>query len=909
MTISATGNTDASLKASSLFVEKEHYLPLAAWNTAPDYATDRYIHQLFEEQVERSPQAVAVICEDQRFTYYELNARANQLAHYLQTLGVGPEIMVGLYVERSLDMLVGLFGILKAGGAYVPLDPTFPPERLAFLLEDTQALVLVTQACLLEHLPTSRPQLVCLDTDAEMLTQQKATNPTSEVQGKHLAYVLYTSGSTGQPKGVLIEHHSIAAHCLAMIDAQELTERDGAIAFSTLAFDASLEQMLPTLLVGGRVVVRGKEMWTPADLLHQIKNHQLTAVNLPTAYWHQAISEWAIDPQQLVDHPLRLLLTGGDRFPVELAQLWRQTPLRSARFFNVYGPTEATITTALYDLPRDVTGIQPEESIPLGHPFANHTIYLLDETCQPVPVGAIGELHIGGQALARGYLNRPELTAERFIRDPFSQQPQARLYKTGDLARYRPDGIIEFLGRADQQVKINDRRIEPGEIEAALSQHPAVRQAVVIAREDRPGSKRLVAYVVLHQGQITTSDELGNFVVQSLPEYMLPAAFVFLDALPLTSNTKVNRRALPAPEAAQSRRQTSFVAPTLPIHHQLAQIWEDLLDTRPIGITDDFFDLGGHSLLAARLIDRIERACGKKLPISTLFAGATIEQITQTLLGTASAQTQNTEGIIALNTNGHQPPFFFLHGQEIDENALHCYTLARILGPEQPFYGVNPYTLLKKLRRKDHIPTLEEVAAAYVQMMRSIQPEGPYFFGGFCKGGTIAYAIAQQLRAEGQEVALLVLVDPDFLVYPFPYRLYYAAFQFISKLFRLNKTREVYWSLQIKHALRLLLYKLVRKKDPNALTFTELHADSSRLYDWIVLGYRPATLYGGKLTLFWVQEGKVVQMLRPGWRKVEARSNVEIHSIPGNHRSCKIEHLPDLAAHLAECLKRSQGHG
>jgi amino acid adenylation domain-containing protein len=869
------------------------------------HSTHLCIHQLFEAQAQRTPEATAVICENQELTYRELNMRANQFAHYLRTLGVGPEIPVGLCMERSLDVIVTLFGILKAGGVYVPIDPDYPPERLAFLLEDSQAPILVTQKHLRSKLPTPPSQLVCLDTDWQKISQQSAENPVSGVRGEHLAYIIYTSGSTGKPKGVLIEHHALAAHCLAVIDVYGLTAEDGALAFSTFSFDASLEQLLPPLLAGARVVVRGQEMWTPADVLRQIKTHQLTIASMPVAYWHQVISEWALDPQQLTGHPLRLLVAGGERFPLELAQLWQQTPLRSARFFNVYGPTEATITATYFDIPRDSTREQLGESVPIGRPFPNHTIYILDEASHPVPVGVAGELHIGGDVLARGYLNRPDLTTERFIPNLFSPQQHARLYKTGDLVRSRPDGIIEFLGRVDQQVKIRGLRIELGEIETVLSQHTAVNQAAVIVHKNQAGEDYLVAYVVLHKGQATTAEQLKNHLKQSLPAYMIPTAIIFLEAMPLTANGKVDRRALPAPELRRSDTNSEFVAPTLPLHHQLVQIWEDLLGVHPIGLRDDFFELGGHSLLAIRLFDRIEQIYGKKLSASLFFTGATIEHLTNALMEDIQAQPDGPKPFIGLQVNGTRTPFFFLHGQTKEELALHCYPLARALGPDQPFYALSPYIMLNDLRR-GHLPTLEEVAIAHIKTIRSIQPEGPYLLGGFCNGGTIAYAIARQLRAEGQQVDLLVSIDPDFLVYALPYRLYYAAFQFIGKLFRLHKVKQVYWALHLKHALRLLYYKLTRKEDPDPLTFTELHEDYTRLYDWVVLGYKPSTIYEGKITLFWAQEGEAAKTLRTGWREVEEKGNVEIHMIPGDHLTCKSEYLYALAEHLDDCIRRAQ---
>src|SRR6266487_4235813 len=457
------------LASLPLLTERERHRLLIEWNTPQvEYFQNRCVHELFEKQVECIPEAMAVVCEERRLTYGELNRRANHLAHYLRQLGLQAEEPVGICVERSLDMIVGLLGILKAGGVHVPMDSTHPAERIAFTAEDTGMPVLLTQQHLLARFSESHPQLVCLDADWATISQQPATNPVHVVKGEHLAYVIYTSGSTGQPKGVLVEHHALAAHCGAIIEAQELSANDCTLQVNSFTLDASFDQILPPLLFGARLVLRGPEVWSPADLLRQVKEHQLTVITMPCDYWHEVISEWAEAPEQLAGQRLRLVIAGGDRLPPEAVQLWRQSPLRSARLFNVYGPTEATITTTVFDVPRHVEREQPETSIPIGRPLPNRTVYILDKAGQPVPEGIAGELHIGGGSLARGYLNHPELTAERFITDPFGQQPQARLYKTGDLARYLPGGVIEFLGRADHQVKIRGYRVELGEIEAAI---------------------------------------------------------------------------------------------------------------------------------------------------------------------------------------------------------------------------------------------------------------------------------------------------------------------------------------------------------------------------------------------------------------------------------------------------------
>ncbi|HET8851594.1 MAG TPA: amino acid adenylation domain-containing protein, partial [Ktedonobacteraceae bacterium] len=589
-----------------LLTDAEQQL-LVEWDaTVTAYPKENCIHQLFEAQVECTPDAVAAVYKDAQLTYRELNQRANQLAHYLQKLGVGPEVLVGICAERSLDMVVGLLGILKAGGAYVPLDPTYPSERLAFMLTDAQVPVLVTQEHLTKHLPVHGLKVVCLDAEATVLAQQDKANPPPTGTADNLAYVIYTSGSTGRPKGVQILHRAVVNFLLSMRQQPGLTAEDTLLAVTTLSFDiAALEIFLP-LIVGARLIVASRDVVTSGTALAEaLDRSHATVMQATPITWRMLLAAgWQGNPRLKI-------LCGGEALPQELA---RQLLPKAASLWNLYGPTETTIWST-------VCKIEPEhELVTVGRPIANTQIYLLDAQLHLVPIGVSGELYIGGDDLARGYLNRPELTAERFIPHPFSDAPGACLYKTGDLARYRADGTIELIGRLDHQVKVHGFRIELGEIEAMLGQHLAVRQAVVMAREDTPGDKHLVAYVVPQPEQILTSSELRRLMQERLPDYMIPTAFVFLETLPQTPNGKVDRRALPAPERTRPKVDTPFIAPTLMVHHQLIQIWEELLDARPIGIQDNFFDLGGYSLLAVCLVDRIEQVWGKKISPEVLLA-------------------------------------------------------------------------------------------------------------------------------------------------------------------------------------------------------------------------------------------------------------------------------------------------
>jgi amino acid adenylation domain-containing protein len=606
-------NPAQRLSELSLLTAAERHQLLVAWNnTQAAYPQDVCIHQLFEAQVERCPDAVAVVYEDQQLTYQELNRRANQLAHYLRALGVGPEVLVGLCLERSLDLIVGLLGILKAGGAFVPLIPDYPTERLAFILEDAQLPVLVTRQQLVARLPEHWAQVVWMDTDSEGIVQESEENPVSSVTAENLAYVMYTSGSTGRPKGVLIAHGGLCNLITVEISLFDVQPTSRVIQFVSLSSDAATPDVFRVLCAGATLYLASKD-----SLPH------LTQVLRDQAITHAALQTSVLAVLPAEELPaLRAIMTGGEACSAELVTKWTAT---GRRFLNAYGPTEATVTATIAECTAD--GRQP----PIGRPIANVQVYILDSHLQPAPIGMPGELHIGGVGLARGYLNRPELTKEKFIPNPFSDDLGARLYKTGDSARYLSDGNIEFLGRLDHQVKIRNYRIELGEIEAVLAQHPSVQETVVMVREDPPGDKRLVAYVVPHLEPAPTPSELRRFLSQKLPEYMVPAVFVTLETLPRLPNRKVDRRALPAPDTSRQAMHVVFVAPHTRTEKVLADMWANLLGLQQVGVDDNFFDLGGHSLLATQVIARIRDAFSLELPLRSVFEHPTVAGLAECL--------------------------------------------------------------------------------------------------------------------------------------------------------------------------------------------------------------------------------------------------------------------------------------
>ncbi|MCC5666148.1 amino acid adenylation domain-containing protein [Nostoc sp. CHAB 5784] len=585
---------------------------LLEWNnTEVEYFQQQCIHQLFEAQVERTPDAVAVVFDSEQLTYCELNTKANQLAHYLQKLGVKPEVLVGICVERSLSMLIGLLAILKAGGAYIPLDPSYPQERIVFILEDTQAPVLLTQASFVETIPQHKAQVICLDTDWQSIAQQSKENLFSELSTNNLAYVIYTSGSTGKPKGVQIPHSTLSNFLYSMRQTPGLTEEDTLLALTTISFDiAALELFLP-IIVGARLVIASREIASDGTQLSaKLIDSKATVMQATPATWQLLLTAgWS------GNHQLKILC-GGEALPAHLAN---QLLHRCASLWNMYGPTETTIWSAASQIKTD------GKIVPISHPIANTQLYILDQHSQLVPIGVAGELHIGGDGVARGYFKRPDLTAEKFIPNPFSKET-TRLYKTGDLARYLPNGEIEYIGRIDNQVKVRGFRIELGEIETLITQHQGIQETVVVVRSDSADSQRLVAYVVPQKNQTLRITELGGFLKSKLPNYMVPTAFVILETLPLTPNGKVDRKALPAPDTARPELDKELVAPRNSVEAKLTEIWAEVLGVEQVGILDNFFELGGDSILAIVVITKANKA-GLQLTVKQLFQHQTVADL------------------------------------------------------------------------------------------------------------------------------------------------------------------------------------------------------------------------------------------------------------------------------------------
>jgi surfactin family lipopeptide synthetase C len=615
-----------------LLTEAEREQLLYQWNeTSAPFPEDQCIHQVFELQVGRTPEATALIFENEQLSYQEVNRRANQLAHYLRQKGARPEMLIGLLFERSWEMVVALLGVLKSGAAYLPLDPTYPPDRLGFMMEDAGIKLLLTHRRFVTDLPAPGIEEICLDEIWPVLSAYEEQNLDCRTSPDNLAYVIYTSGSTGKPKGAMIPHRSVVNHSFAIVSRYDLSANDRVLQFASLAFDVAVEEIFPAWTCGATVVVRpDRVLNSHRAFLEFLDKERITVVDLITPYWNEVMNELAQSPSPGVES-LRLAALGGEKGLWEGFTFAQQQVGKHARLLNGYGPTETTVTNIAYDFSTESEHTQSAGSVPLGRPIANNQFYILDSYLRPVPIGATGEIYIGGDSLARGYLGHPSLTAVKFSPNPFSRHPGARMYRTGDLARYLADGNIEFVDRIDYQVKVRGFRIELSEIEAVLAQHAGVKESVAVVSEDGGTGKRIVAYVVPNRDVAETTaistQSLRAYLSRSLPDYMIPSVFVLIDQLPLTRNGKVDRRALPAPDLTLALPETQFVAPRPGIETLLADIWATVLGLERVSREANFFDLGGHSLLAMQVVARVQETFGIEFPLRRLFGTLTLADL------------------------------------------------------------------------------------------------------------------------------------------------------------------------------------------------------------------------------------------------------------------------------------------
>ncbi len=725
---------EAKLQELNVLSSSERLLILKEWNnTERDYPREETIHGLFEKQVQRTASKVAVHCGNDNLTYEQLDQKANRLAAKLHLLGVKPGDAVGLFVERSIHMVVGLLGILKSGAAYVPMDPAFPAERLGFMAEDAEMPVIITQASVAGQLPRHRAEILLMDGELP----EAGIHTHSEVSGD-LAYVIFTSGSTGRPKGVQIPHRAVVNFLNSMRREPGLTADDVLLAVTTLSFDiACLEIFLP-LTTGATLVVATRETVSDGNLLRDaLERTGATVMQATPISWRMLLEAgWRGSPG------LKILI-GGEAVPRNLVN---QLVPRVASVWNMYGPTETTIWSTVARLEAG------EEPVSIGRPIDNTQVYIVSSGMQLQPVGVTGELLIGGDGLALGYLKQPELTTEKFIADPFSGRTGARLYRTGDLAKWCEDGTLECLGRIDHQVKIRGFRIELGEIETTLSKLDNVSQCAVAVHEDRPGDQRLVAYYVTKTDSEAPIPEWRDYLRSQLPEYMVPQHFVKLEAMPLTPNGKVDRKALPAPHAAITPL-AEHIAPRDPIETKLLSIFSQVLKTSDIGITDNFFEMGGHSLLAVRLVSKIEKEFGRRIPLAALFNSPDVERIANILRPRETAKS-GWNSLVPILPDDTKPRIFLIHGA--GGNLLIYRVLAKHLRSVFSIFGFQSQGLDGKSKAFTRV---EEMAAYYVHELRAFQHTGPYYLAGYCMGGAVAYEMARLLRSEKQLIGLVAMLD------------------------------------------------------------------------------------------------------------------------------------------------------
>ena len=878
---------------------EERQRVLLDWNqTQADYDWSCCVHNLIEAQALAHPERIALEFKQQRLTYSELNQQANQIAHELIQRGVKENDRVGIHVDRSLEMIVALLGVLKAGGAYLPLDPSYPRDRLQLMVEDAEPKVLLTQRALLGNLPHDCE--LCLD-DAELWESQPQSNPAVEVLPEHLAYIIYTSGSTGRPKGVMIEHGSLTNLSKAVTRDYHIGE-DVVLEFASISFDMAVEEIYPCLVSGGRLVVRSQEMiQSVPGFLAECEDRGVTVLSLPTAYWHLMVAELNANHSLRMPDAVRVVLIGGEaanpRRVVQWQQMCHRTGFRTS-LLNTYGPTEGTVDSTFYqfELPSLAELEGPiATSVPIGYPISNVTNYVLDRYQQPVPVGCVGELCVGGAGVARGYLHRPDLTAERFIPDPFSRVPGAKLYRTGDLVRHRADGAIDYLGRLDHQVKIRGFRIELGEIEALLAQQPTVEDVVVIAREDKPGQKRLVAYVVPKDGLEIMSEQLRQALGEKLPEYMVPTAFVVLASLPMTPNEKVDRKALP-----MSTITPKNCEPGRPLTEQeqdLCTLWENLLGLEGIQADSNFFELGGDSLTALRLLGQIEQKMDIRLTVVSLFQAPTLEALAQLLQRQGAEEDRNETMLMPLKSNGEKPPFFFINS--ISFGSM----LAPRLGEDYPLYGINMFGATEGLLALPDL-SLKAMARRGVDDLQVLQPHGPYYLGGYCDNSKLAFEMAQCLEARGETVALLAFLDATWAEDVNTWDSHFQNLRQFGPSYIGVKIRAK--SKQVREQMQLKLQQLQSSwKQAKGQSSTELGRDILLLkqYNRLMDEHQPDSVFQGAVDCFICSELRIssVPLVEPF-----VLDGVRMHTVTGYHHTMfESPHVENLARQLEAAIDRA----
>jgi len=851
------------------------------------------IHQYFEEQAALAPQKIALLFGDRELTYGELNKRANRLAHYLQEKGVGSEAIVAVGLEQSLDRIVCLLAVLKAGGAYLPLDVLYPAERLSFMLEDSKTEYILVSQATEARVEKSGTCKVCLEADLADIIRQSEDDLSCTTGPDNLAYVIYTSGSTGNPKGVAVLHKGIT-RLVKDIDYAHLGPEEVFLQLTTIAFDVSAFEIYGSLLNGGKLVMMDSDRPSMADIGTKIEQYKVTSLCIAPETLQALLDECR---HELLG--LRQVLAAGDVLPVALAVRFRER-LPDCRLINAYGPTENSVYTTAYA----VDSVSSDDRyVPIGRPIAADCVYILDKHLELLPVRIIGELYAAGDGVAREYLHNPKLTADRFVSNPFSTEPDSRLYKTGDLARYLPDGNIEFVGRADNQVKIRGCRIELREIETVVCQHPDIKHCIMTVSTNQEGLKTLVAYVVMTESVQLRQNELRSFAKLKLPDYMVPSLYIAISQVPLTPAGKLDRQALPEPQfAADSGRKT--VAPRSNTEKRLVKIWANLLKLPKVSVQDGFFDLGGHSLLAMKLFADIERTFNKKLPVSILFQEDTIEKLAAVIDGDILLSA--TANLVPIQSLGKKLPLFCVH--DIDGEVIAYRNLALYLGKDQPLYGL-------KLGLIDVTQiSVEDLAEKYIGEIRKVQPRGPYLLAGHSFGGIVVFEMSQQLSRQGQDISLVAIFDTQnpqnnrFRQGALPRKTFSERLAKSYRKFINSGTTDIpqYISAKLKaegnRFNKRITNLLIRRNRLEKLRQENIRQALLRAHH----EYRPVW-YSGTITLFRAMENDFFQETDDdlGWREVA--NKVTVHNVPGDHGTMIAQQNSlALVTHLKESLREVQ---
>lgn len=906
-------NPDGRASDFQLLSESERGQILVDWNRTTTEFPNQSLQELFELQAAKQPEAIAVAAPEGNLSYEQLNRRANQIARYLRKLGAAPNAPVGIFMDRSPLSVSGILGIIKAGGAYLPLDSTSPPARLRQMIENAEVKVILTTAANLSGLPATEARAICLDTDWEIISTENEDNPANLNQPTDTAYVIYTSGSTGEPKGTLIPHRAVN-RLVFNTNYVQIDSTDCVAHVSNVSFDAATFELWGALLNGARLVILDKNLiLSPKQFSTELKTRQITHIFLTTSLFNLLARD---EPSAF--ETLKTLIVGGEALdPTAIRRVLENNP--PERLVNGYGPTETTTFAVCHEIKNVASDAH---TIPIGRPISNTTIYLLDAGQNPVPIGVSGEIYIGGDGLAQGYLNRPALTAEKFVwlsssklsvpplDSAVSENQNVRLYRTGDIGRYLPDGTIEFIGRKDEQIKLRGFRIELGEIESAVNSHPAVKEAVVAVKETG-GEKKIAAYYVSAENAQPTAERLREFLKQKLPDYMMPSIFFEVAEFSRTPNGKIDRRRLPTPEEMSIKAPKTIQTPSDELEIKLTWIWQKILGLQAIGTGDNFFECGGHSLAAARLFSEIEKTLGCRLPLAALFQAPTVARLADLIR--AGGWQSAWGALVPLRPNGSKPPFFCVHA--VGGNILEYKDLADHLDSEQPLYGLQAIGLDGKSAPLDDIG---EMATAYLKEVREIQPHGPYYLGGRSFGGTVAYEMARRLVEQGEEVALLAILDS----YPKGWLKLYpqAEARQLRKHFRQLRIKghlENWKRLGVVGKARYFLEKAnyKKRKFKNLLWRTTqkfgVEAEQSvgatirdiEEINYLAIKKYVPQVYPGIVTFFGAREEVCPEENLTGWRRL-AQGGVEVVEVPGDHQTMiKEPHVRK----LAEALEKSIG--